>query len=139
VPTEPVELIITATDFDFDLPATLPAGAYEFTLINEGEQFHHAQFYKLAEGVSYEEYRDVMLAHPEFTIESQQAVADLVTGAPTGVLANVRAGETRTATGELEPGAYAVVCLLPDLEPGTGVGSGQSHHALGMMAGVRVS
>ena len=139
-PTEPVELVITATEFAFDLPASLPAGRYDFTLVNQGEQGHHAQFYKLAEGVSFEAVREAFLARPEFSLDGLPPKAvDLVDPPATGVLGPTLPGETRSGKGALEPGVYAVVCTLSDIEFGTGVSSGTSHHALGMMAELRVT
>lgn len=142
-PTEPVELVITATEFAFDLPASLPAGRYDFTLVNHGEQIHHAQVYRLAEGVSFQEVRDGLLSRPEFIVYGlPEEAANLVVPPATGVLGTVSPGEERSGKGELERGTYVVVCLLADLELGAAdAGNGKllSHHALGMMAELRVT
>lgn len=135
---DPAHLAITATDFDFALPPSVPAGPYEFTLVNRGEQTHNAQLYRLAEGVSFEEFREVLLSNPEFTLQLPEEVLDLVVGAPTGVLTFVSPDAEGTGRGELERGVYAAVCSLPDIEPGTGKASGKAHHALGMVAEVQV-
>lgn len=135
--TEPADLTITATDFDFALPTSVSAGAYDFTLINRGKQPHHAQFYRLAQGVSFEEFREAVLSNPEFRLDLP---VDLVAGPPTaGVLANVAPGERDNERGELERGVYAVACSVRDIELGTGKGSGSAHHALGMVAEVQVT
>ena len=143
-PTERAELSIVGTDFAFDLPPSLPAGAYEFTLINRGEQVHHAQVYRLGEGVSFQEVRDGLLSRPEFIVYGlPEEAANLVVPPATGVLGTVSPGEERIGKGELERGTYVVVCLLPDLELGgladAGNGKLLSHHALGMMAELTVT
>ncbi len=136
--TEPAPFRITATDFDFALPSSVSAASYDFTLINRGEQFHHAQFYKMAEGVSFEEFREVLISNPKSRGLPGDAI-DLVDGPPTGLLGEASPDESVKGRGELQRGVYAVVCFLRDLELGTGRGSGKAHHALGMTAEVQVT
>lgn len=57
---------------------------------------------------------------------------------PTGVLGTVLPGERDEGRGELERGIYSVVCTLPDIELGTGRGSGKAHYSLGMSSEVQV-
>lgn len=123
---EPGELEITATEYEFALTTPLPARRYDFTLINRGEEPHHAQFFRLAEGVTFERYRQVILSAGA----RSQAVRDLVVVPPTGVLAPVSPGERGTGRGDLRPGVYALVCLV-----GT---SNVGHYQLGMSREVRI-
>src|SRR6266508_898174 len=45
---------VTATDFKFDLPAQIPAGAVTMHLMNHGQELHHAQVVRLEDGKTVE-------------------------------------------------------------------------------------
>lgn len=121
-------------EFDFDVPASVPAGEYEFALTNEGKQFHHAQILRLEDGVSFEEFEDALLSGVEPGTDFPEAAREMVVGSPTGVSATVGAGEQGTGRGELESGVHAVVCFLPDVRK-----TGRPHYTFGMLAGLEVT
>jgi len=137
-PAEPAgEFAIVAGDpgdFDFDLPASVPAGEYEFSLRNESEQPHHAQIFRLEDGVSFEEFEDALLSDAEPGTDFPQAAREMVAGPPTGVLRITSPGEEGPGRGELESGVHAVVCFVSDIR-----GTGRRHYALGMLAELEVT
>ncbi|MFN0089770.1 MAG: hypothetical protein ACKVWR_05785 [Acidimicrobiales bacterium] len=114
---------LTASDFRFDgVPATVPAGPTAFTLTNRGQQPHHAQLLKFRPGKTI---ADLAAA------QSDAAIAALATWEGG---ASVAAGPVATkATVKLEPGAYAVICVIPDSADGV------SHAAKGMVAPLTVT
>src|SRR5256884_8800609 len=46
----PSLVTITATDYAFGVPDTLPAGLTTFRLVNQGKELHHANLVRLGEG-----------------------------------------------------------------------------------------
>ena len=121
-------------EFDFDVPASVPAGEYEFTLTNEGEQWHQAQILRLADGVSFEEFEDALLSGVEPGTDFPAAAREMVVGPPTGVPEKASAGEEVTSLGPLEPGVNAVVCFFPDVRK-----TGRPHYTFGMLAELEVT
>ena len=133
-PKEPVPLEIIASDFAFDITSPVPAGTYDFTLVNQGEAAHHADFYRLNEGVTFEEFQEALLSsEPAFGGFPAEVGELMVSGSLTRV-SRVGPGESGTGRGELEPGVHAVVCAI-DVIKGTTV---TPHYALGMMSEVQV-
>src|SRR5512147_2036285 len=49
-PPAPPTVTITAADFAFSAPDTIPAGVVKVRLVNNGPSLHHVQFIKLGEG-----------------------------------------------------------------------------------------
>jgi hypothetical protein len=99
-------LSVTANDFSFDAPATVPAGLTTVRLASQGREMHHAQLVRLAEGKTAEDFRQALAAGGAHG--GLPAWATFVGGpnvpAPNG---------TTEATMELEPGNYALVCVIP--------------------------
>jgi uncharacterized cupredoxin-like copper-binding protein len=108
---------VTATDFAFQAPDTLPAGLTSFHLMNTGKELHHLFILRLAEG---------------------QSLADLgPAGPPPGSVAvggpNVAPPDgTAEAIVELQPGRYALLCVIPSAD-------GHPHVAKGMVKELIVS
>jgi uncharacterized cupredoxin-like copper-binding protein len=99
---EPNLVTVTASDFAFAAPATVPAGLTTVRLVNEGKEMHHAQLVRLDEGHTVEE---LMKAGEHGPLP---AWARFV-GGP-----NVPAPQGFTeATLDLAPGTYALVCFVP--------------------------
>lgn len=121
------EVVIVATDFAFELSKTsFPAGTLQTTLINEGEQAHQAGYYLLNEGVSFEEFMAEVL-------EDDSAIPQLASGGRAGHVRGLSPGESGVRPGDdLEPGTYAVLCSVRDLE------SGKNHYEIGMAASFEV-
>src|SRR2546430_11034237 len=46
----PSLITLTATDYAFGVPDTLPAGLTTFRLVNQGKELHHANLVRLGEG-----------------------------------------------------------------------------------------
>jgi uncharacterized cupredoxin-like copper-binding protein len=97
---------ITARDFGYDLPATLPAGLTTLRLVNQGPEMHHAQLVRLDEGHTVDELMQAMAQAGEHG--GMPAWARFV-GGP-----NVPAPQAVTeATLDLRAGTYALLCFIP--------------------------
>lgn len=120
---------IIATDFAFELsPSTVPAGEVETILVNEGVAPHQAGYYKLDDGVSYEDYIDAILADDSNIPQLSSG------GGSAGHMRPLRKGDRGVRPGdELEPGTYAVLCSIRDPE------TGKNHYELGMVARLEVT
>ncbi|HEU0298551.1 MAG TPA: hypothetical protein VFR37_03835 [Longimicrobium sp.] len=95
---------ITARDFAFDAPETLPAGLTTIRLVNRGPEMHHVQLVKLEEGRSVQDLIDYVASG-----QGELAPWARFVGGP-----NLPApGGHSEATMRLEPGTYAIVCLIP--------------------------
>ncbi|HEU5040650.1 MAG TPA: hypothetical protein VFT84_07515 [Gemmatimonadales bacterium] len=94
---------VTASDFSFDAPAEVPAGAVTFRLVNRGPSLHHVQLVKLEEGKTPADF-----------------VAALKAGGPPPAWATLAGGpnppempDTASTTLMLQPGSYAMLCFIP--------------------------
>lgn len=109
------EIALRGQDFAFNLPDTIAGGLVRFRFANEGQEDHHAQFIRLNDGVSREQFDSVFQAVLE-AVPTEGEVAFMrlfevatVAGGPsvTGP------GGAMAFTTELEPGEYVLVCFLP--------------------------
>jgi uncharacterized cupredoxin-like copper-binding protein len=107
-PTAAPNLVtVTARDFAFGAPATIPAGLTTVRLVSQGAEMHHVQLVRLDEGHTVAELME--LARTED--QPIPAWATFV-GGP-----NVHApGAHSEATVKLEPGNYAIVCYIPSAD-----------------------
>ena len=95
---------VTATDFAFAAPASIPAGLTTVRLVNQGKEMHHVQIVRLDEGHTVAEL--MQAGHGPLP-----AWARFV-GGP-----NVPAPQGFTeATMQLEAGTYALVCFIPSAD-----------------------
>jgi hypothetical protein len=109
----PREVHFTASDFTFDGPSTIEAGMITFDLSNEGPNLHHLQLAKLPEGMTFDEFKEALgqmqpgTPPPDWFVD-----AGGVNPPPTG-------GESARVTMMVEPGEYAVLCMVdtPDRVP----------------------
>jgi hypothetical protein len=101
---------ITARDYSFDAPATMSTGAVTVTLRNEGAEQHHAQFVRLNDGVSIEQFGATLMQGPE-------AAFPLVTFA--GGPGAIDPGGSAEVTLNLTAGQYMMLCFIesPDGVP----------------------
>lgn len=112
-----------ATDYAFTGPAQVTTGLVEFELTNSGEEPHHLQIARLADGVSLDAWI-ALLQENEGAALSQ---VELVGGV--GVLLP---GQSHAVTVELaKPGTYIVTCFVGNEE-------GVPHLALGMVTAFEV-
>ncbi|HEX2081258.1 MAG TPA: hypothetical protein VHG08_26380 [Longimicrobium sp.] len=100
----PALVTITARDFAFDAPETLPAGLTTIRLVNQGPDMHHVQLMRLEEGRTIQDFIDHVAAGGG----EVAPFAHLVGGPNVPV-----PGGHSEATLKLEPGTYALVCVIP--------------------------
>jgi uncharacterized cupredoxin-like copper-binding protein len=113
---------ITATDFAFQAPATIPAGLTTINLVNRGPELHHVQLVKLAEGHTVQELMEAV-KHDGPPPPWVSFVGGPNTPVP---------GGQAQATLDLAPGSYAIVCFIPSTD-------GVLHVAKGMVKPLTVT
>jgi uncharacterized cupredoxin-like copper-binding protein len=111
---------ITAKDYALDAPAQIPAGLTTLHLVNHGSEFHHAQLVRLPEDKSFADLVEALKAGAPPAWLSYM-------GGPNAVDPQ---GESN-ATSYLEPGHYALLCVIPSSD-------GVPHLAKGMIAPLEV-
>ena len=103
----PATVNITASDYAFEAPASIPAGLTAMRLVNHGKELHHAQLIKLEDGKS--------LADLAQALKSPAAPPSWVklVGGPNAI----PPGREANATAVLAPGRYAYLCMVfgPDM------------------------
>lgn len=114
-PLMPRVVDVRATDYAFEAPDTIPAGATTFRLKDDGKELHHLQIVKLAEGKSFADLMGEMKGEPP-------AWAVLVGGPNSPIPGAPVTSETAL---QLEPGNYAMICVIPSPD-------GKPHIAKGM-------
>ena len=123
----PAKLEVTAVDFGFELDREeIPAGVVQTVLINRGRQGHQAGFYRINDGIEYEEFvREIQ--------KDDSQIPQLAEGGRAGVVRVVNPGDSYTRPGdELEPGTYALLCSIRDGK------TGKNHYELGMVARIEI-
>jgi hypothetical protein len=112
----PNVVTVHAKDFSYDAPSTLPAGMTTFHLINDGKVLHHINIIRIDSGKTLADLKHE-LAMPA---APPAWVAEL--GGPNAV----GPAQEASATLNLVPGSYAIVCFVD--QPG-----GVPHFAKGMI------
>jgi hypothetical protein len=108
---------VTAREFAFGAPATIPAGLTTVRLVNQGQEMHHVQLVRLDEGHTVAELMEMAKGGDE----PMPAWVTFV-GGP-----NVHApGAHSESTMTLQAGEYALVCFIPSPD-------GVPHIAKGMV------
>ena len=102
-PPPPNVVNVTAVNYAFTLPDTVPSGATTFRLVNHGTELHHLQVVRLLQGRTLDSLA-AALKHPG----PFPAWVQLV-GGPNAAAPN----DTTVATVDLPAGHYAVLCLIP--------------------------
>lgn len=97
----PPTVHVTATDYAFEAPDSLPAGLTSFHLMNTGKELHHLVLYRLAEGQT----KDSLLKGMGGPIPSTAVMI----GGPNPA---VPAGSAE-ATVNLKEGKYVMFCVIP--------------------------
>jgi uncharacterized cupredoxin-like copper-binding protein len=108
-------LRVTAADFTFQAPDTVQAGVTTIRLVNNGPSAHHIQFVKLDQGKTLADLLEAMKQ------PGPPPPWATFVGGPNGTMP----GDSTTAILSLDPGSYAMICLIP------GAG-GVPHFAMGM-------
>src|SRR5437870_8919628 len=116
----PSLITITATDYAFGVPDTLPAGLTTFRLVNQGKELHHANLVRLGEGKTVADFQAGLAAAMKNHTPPPTWMG--FAGGPNAVTL----GDTGVATQTLEPGSYVFVCWIPSLD-------GVPHVMKGMM------
>jgi uncharacterized cupredoxin-like copper-binding protein len=117
------EVVITATEYRFELPASIPAGLTRLTLKNDGDEGHDAMFLRVNDGATLADLQAALKAPdfgPIFALSTSL-------GGP-----EVDAGLQATTIVNLQPGHYMVVCVIPD-------DAGMPHYLMGMQAPLEVT
>src|SRR5687767_1046211 len=111
------EVVIKTKDYAFEAPDQIEAGLVSITMVNDGQEPHHAQMIRLNDGVTLEQFQTAMQ-------ESEAAAMALMTlvGRP-GL---VDPGLSTQVTLELKPGQYVLLCFVPSHD-------GVPHLAKGMV------
>ncbi|HXI19590.1 MAG TPA: hypothetical protein VNH46_00810 [Gemmatimonadales bacterium] len=101
-------LRVTAADFSFQAPDSIPGGVTTVRIVNQGPSYHHVQLIKLNDGKTMADFLDAMKggAPPAWAVFE---------GGPNAA----PVGDSSTAILTLDPGNYAMICLIPgtDLAP----------------------
>lgn len=122
----PRNVVVIATDYAFQIPDTLPAGATTFHLTNKGKHPHELNIFLLRRGATLKQVLDSQRAGKttQGLIELSVGVlfADQPKTAPTGLTTNLLPGRE-----------YGAICIFSDSAKGT------RHFDLGMYKLIRVS
>jgi uncharacterized cupredoxin-like copper-binding protein len=102
VAVAPPTVHVTATDFAFEAPDSLPGGLTTFHLMNNGKELHHLVLMRLAEGQTIADLQKMNLGGP---IPSTVVLI----GGPNPALPQ----NSAEATVNLKPGKYALFCVIP--------------------------
>lgn len=118
------QLDISAKDYGFELPDSIPAGYTEITLRNQGSEEHHAMFMRLHPGVTAKEFLSAA--------ENEGPGALFALSSSAGGPGSVGRGEASTVIADLTPGEYVLICMVPDARE-------MPHYKMGMMAPLAVT
>jgi hypothetical protein len=105
-PVPAATITVTAADYKFDLPDSLPAGAVTLKLVNHGKELHQAQVVRLEGGKTPADFEAAM-KH-----EGPPPSWLKFVGGPNGIAP----GQEATSTVPLTPGSYMVICLIPSTD-----------------------
>lgn len=111
----PKVLRIAAHDFSYSMPDSLPAGTYTLEMTNDGRELHHAIVVRLDQGKRLADLHAAMKDGPPPAWVS-------FLGGPMGPEPG---GPPASVTMRLDPGRYAVLCVIPSAD-------GVPHVAKGM-------
>jgi uncharacterized cupredoxin-like copper-binding protein len=117
----PNVVAITATDYAFEVPETIPAGRTTFRLVNQGKELHHGSLVRLGDGKTVADFQAWLAAamkdHTSFPAWMGFA------GGPN----TVTPGDTATTVQMLEPGSYLIACWIPSTDGVPHVMKGMLH------------
>ena len=96
---------VTATDFAFAAPATIPAGLTTVRVLSRGAEFHHVQLVRLDPGHTVDE----LMEHASTRQHEPMPAWVHFVGGPNAPAP----GGQAEATMELQAGTYALLCVIP--------------------------
>ena len=111
----PARVTIVATDYAYQMPDTIDAGAVEFVLRNNGTELHHAQFVRIEGNHTVQELLAALGQHgppPSWAV---------LAGGPN----TPNPGAESRGIVSLKPGRHAILCVIPSPD-------GKPHIAKGM-------
>lgn len=114
---------VTTVDYAFQAPDTIAAGRTTLRLVNKGKDFHHIWLIKLEGGHTLPELVEAAKKQgpmPKWAVD---------VGGPNSPMP----GGENSATLDLEPGKYVMVCVIPAMA------DGQPHYMKGMMKEITVA
>jgi hypothetical protein len=122
-PAGPAIVTITATDYAFAAPDTIPAGLTTFRMLNQGREPHQAVIVG-APGRSWEELETTARSWADLatTMKAEAIPAWFTFPAGPGIVVG---GDSSNATGVVAPANYIVICFVPSPD-------GQMHVKKGM-------
>jgi hypothetical protein len=118
-------------DYSFDAPDVVPAGLVAISFTNRGAEPHHAQLFRLKDGVELETFFAQLQGGPD------AALALVTTEGGAGV---IDPGQRADVLVDLDPGTYVWVCLVesPDGVPHVAKGMIRPFQVVGNVADVRM-
>jgi plastocyanin len=116
------DLTMTLVDYGFDVKQPIEAGERTIRVTNDGEQPHEVLLVRLAPGRRAQDYA------AWYAKQSGAAPGELMGG-----ISSIAPGTEATVTADLQPGTYALLCLIPDAK------DGRPHVAHGMIREIRVT
>lgn len=119
-PATPNLVEVTATDFAFAMPDTLPSGVTTFRLVNQGAELHHLMLTRIPDGMTLADFAKLP--------EGPPPAGAVMIGGPNPATP----GGSVEATLDLAPGQYTVICVIPSAD-------GKPHVTKGMMRGLVVT
>lgn len=103
------ELVIRATDNDYPETAETAAGLTKVTIDNQGQELHQIALLQLTDGKSFDDFTAFASTAKETDPLPSWAV-------PAGGPAVAAPGQKASTFVSLEPGAYAMICNIPDAQ-----------------------
>ena len=102
-PNSMPEIAIDAADFSFSVLDSIQAGWVSFTLTNSGNEPHHAQFLRLNDGVTFEQFQEALNQGEGPAMALVKLMGGVGAIAPTG---------SAQAILNLPAGNYVILCFL---------------------------
>src|SRR3954447_6973277 len=103
-PLDQAMMAVQAGDFLFTAPDTVQSGFVTLDFSNAGRETHHAQLVRLPDDLSLEQFSAALQG-------DERAALGLVK--QVGGAAAVDSGFSTEATVNLDPGIYALICVIP--------------------------
>lgn len=129
-----VEITLDAHDYSFSMPDSVAGGLVHVRFANSGTEDHHAQFIRLNDGVTDEQF-DITL---QTTLQSLATEGDVAftrlfeVASAAGGPSVIGASRTMDLVMDLQPGRYVLICFIPSPD-------GIPHVAKGMTRKVTVT